>query len=476
MRRATLFVLALAVAAAGAVPAAGGHAHVHDREIEPSGGASALVASGAPTDDAAPPERWNRTYGGDGEDTFADVVRTEDGGFVLAGWTERGGDRDGWVVKVDASGDRQWTRTIGESGTDRLYGVVRTDSGFLLAGRSDRDGGARGWVLSLARDGSTRADRTLGTGAFTAIASGGSDGERYALAGWTRTDAGVGGWLVAVDARGNEDWERAYPAPDGYSSARLKAVAPAPDGGYFLGGDASRDDSDAWALRVGPDGEPAWNRTRGGPGQEAIWAATRSQNSGVVLAGETERGGALDGWVLAYAADGSLAWSQRYGGPERDWLDSAMAVDGGYLFTGGTLTGRVGSADGVVVKTADDGTIRWNRSYGSSAWDKPWPAVETRDGGYLLAGRTEGFGASGKDGWLLRLESDGQSAGTDAASDGTDGQSTTEAGGNDGGDGGGSTSTATPSAAGGITDYTGVLGAVAAGVVAVLLWRRRYRR
>ncbi|WP_223301704.1 hypothetical protein [Haladaptatus sp. R4] len=34
-----------------------------------------------------PSERWNRTYGGSGDDIFADIAPTDDGGYILAGQT-----------------------------------------------------------------------------------------------------------------------------------------------------------------------------------------------------------------------------------------------------------------------------------------------------------------------------------------------------------------------------------------------------
>ncbi|WP_458189915.1 hypothetical protein [Haladaptatus sp. NG-WS-4] len=414
--------------------------------------------------DPAPSERWNRTYGGSGDDIFADIARTDDGGYVLAGETERSGTGiDGWVVKIGADGEPEWERTFSGPGTDRLYSVVTTKDGIVVAGRTDREGTPNGWLLELGEDGSKRNERTPGVGAFYGIER---DGRGYVLAGWTRGDSGVEGWLTKFDGSGSRTWEETFAAPDGYSTGRLKAVVPTSNG-YFLAGEVEGASQDAWTLRVDNEGARRWQRTRGGSSREAIWAAAGG-DGGVVLTGESESGASRDGWVLRYDATGELAWENRYGGERDDWLDSAMRTDdGGYLFTGGTLTGGIGSADGYVVKTGADGQMQWETVYGSDSWDKPWPAIRAHDGGYLLAGQTGGFGANEKDGWVLSLGADGRVfESTKTTVDGGGGETTTRSNGVNGESGTESTSTGTSNLPG----FTGPIALVAL-AVSVLVWR-----
>ena len=346
------------------------------------------------------PEQWRHTYGGSGDDIFADVVRTADGGYLAVGW-KGGDDRDGWVVKTDGEGTEQWTKTFGGSGTDRFYGVSKTDDGYLLAGRTDRDGGAKGWILELDAEGEKTNERTPGSGAFYALEA---DDSGYLLAGWTRGE-GTEGWAMRLDRDGSEAWSRSYAAPDGYDSGYLRAVVPADDG-YYLAGKIEGDSDDAWALRVGPDGAQRWNATAGGPARDDVWAAA-SADSGVVVVGETESDsdGPRDGWLVKFDANGSQSWERRHGGSGVDWLDSAARTDDGYLFTGSSKTDS--GVDGYVLATDDDGTVRSESYYGTESWDKPWPHVPAHGGGYVLAGQTAGDGADGKDGWLVRIGSDG---------------------------------------------------------------------
>ncbi len=97
---------------------------------------------------------WTRLYGGQHNDAAGDIVGTEDGGFVFAGYTysfsgQPGTRRDGWLVRLASNGDTLWTRAFpgvyGEGGS--LASVrLMPDHGFLLGGTDDaRDG--EGWVV-----------------------------------------------------------------------------------------------------------------------------------------------------------------------------------------------------------------------------------------------------------------------------------------------------------------------------------------
>ncbi|NEU58325.1 hypothetical protein [Halorussus sp. MSC15.2] len=378
------------------------------------------------------PERWQRTYGGSGDDIFADAVRTDDGGYLLVGWTG-GENRDGWVLKTDGEGNKQWAETLGGSGTDRLWGVARTDSGYLLAGRTDDDG-ANGWVVEMSADGETLENRTLGSGAFYAVERrDAGDATGYLLAGWTDGDGSTAGWTVGLDANRSTAWQESHAVPEGYDAGYIRAIVPT-DTGYYLAGKIEGDSDDAWALRLAADGTREWQTTAGGPSRDDVWAAASAASpgpnasdadAGFVLAGETESNstGPRDGWLVKFGPDGTVEWEHRPGGEGTQWLDSAMRTDEGFLFTGGSDAGPKGSVDGYLLATDAAGESERQTYYGTDGWDKPWPAIRAHGGGYLLAGQTSGNGATARDGWLLRI------GGQSANGTGTTGEATTDGGG-----------------------------------------------
>ena len=50
---------------------------------------------------------WDKTFGGSDEDVARCIIQAEDGGYVLAGYTEsKGAGRyDAWVIKLDEEGN-----------------------------------------------------------------------------------------------------------------------------------------------------------------------------------------------------------------------------------------------------------------------------------------------------------------------------------------------------------------------------------
>lgn len=92
-------------------------------------------------------KQWDKRFGGNGEDLLNAMHQTNDGGYILGGWSESGisGDRsqpswgyaDYWVVKIDSAGNKQWDKRYGGTDADLLRALIQTsDGGYLLVGVS----------------------------------------------------------------------------------------------------------------------------------------------------------------------------------------------------------------------------------------------------------------------------------------------------------------------------------------------------
>lgn len=117
----------------------------------------------------------NFVYGGPGADRAYAATQSLDGTFVLAGNTENiGSDRgklDAWVLKLDKGGGIIWQKTFGGSANEGASSVALTqDGGYIIAGytySTDDDvvgnhGDADAWVLKLDKDGNKQWQKTLG--------------------------------------------------------------------------------------------------------------------------------------------------------------------------------------------------------------------------------------------------------------------------------------------------------------------------
>jgi hypothetical protein len=94
---------------------------------------------------------WNKTYGGEGQEFGRAIVKSDDGGYVLAGYTETNssGARDAWLVKTDSNGNMQWNQTLGGTAADVANSLVKTsDGGYAIAGSTDSYGSTRAFFLA----------------------------------------------------------------------------------------------------------------------------------------------------------------------------------------------------------------------------------------------------------------------------------------------------------------------------------------
>lgn len=166
-----------------------------------------------------------------------------------------------------------------------------------------------------------------------------------------------------------------------------------------------------WALEPDPGHTAArWAHTIGGGSGDEIRSVQQTSGGGYILAGRTLSFGAgsYDAWCLKIDATGCAVWQETYGGSA---TDDAMAVqstlDGGYVLAGYTQSFGAGSADAWCLKLDASGGVVWQRTYGGSAMDGASAVRPTPDGGFLLVGSTDSFGAGGTDAWCIKLNASG---------------------------------------------------------------------
>jgi len=86
---------------------------------------------------------------------------------------------------------------------------------------------------------------------------------------------------------------------------------------------------------------------------------------------------------------------------EEGIMDEAFSIiqtsDGGYIVAARTESLGAGyyvlDYDALVIKLDSNGNIQWAKTYGRSGWDDAFSIIQTSDGGYIVAGYTESFSA-----------------------------------------------------------------------------------
>jgi uncharacterized delta-60 repeat protein len=228
-------------------------------------------------------------------------------------------------------------------------------------------------------------------------------GETYSF-GAVNSDA----WVLKLKPDGTVDWQKTYGGTN-YDSAY--SIQQTSDGGYIVAGyteSFGAGNVDAWVLKLKPDGTVDWQKTYGGADDDSANSIQQTSDGGYIVAGETSFGaGYGDAWVLKLKPDGTVDWQKTYGGAADDYANSIQQTsDGGYIVAGATISFGAGNDDAWVLKLKPDGTVDWQKTYGGTNDDFASSIQQTSDGGYIVAGETYSFGAGNDDAWVLKLKSD----------------------------------------------------------------------
>jgi hypothetical protein len=375
-------------------------------------------------------QEWVMTYGGPGSDAPVSIQKTSDGGYIVAGQTYSfgAGGYDVWILKLDSIGNVQWQKAYGGSATDYAYSVQQTsDGGYIVASYtysfSSGNYGGDAWVLKLDSNGNVQWQKTYG----------GSDDDRaysiqqtsdggYIVAGSTCSYNGADSWdcdvwVLKLDSIGNVQWQKTYGGGDDTASSVQQTV----DGGYIVAGTTfsfGAGNGDIWVLKLNADGTISWQKTYGGSEYDCTGGDLTIQQTynwlgnpdGYVIVGTNGSFGAVsyDIWILRLNLDGTVAWQKTYGsGGGDEGLSIQQTADGGYIVGGVINSFGSGSSDAWLLKLNADGTISWQKTFGGSKWEGSCYAQQAMDGGYIVASVTSSFGAGNYDVMVLKLDSNG---------------------------------------------------------------------
>jgi uncharacterized repeat protein (TIGR01451 family) len=400
---------------------------------------------------------WQKSLGGSLPDFANSIQQTTDGGYIVAGSSRSNdgdvtgniGAQDFWVVKLDASGNISWQKSLGGSTNDILNSIQQTtDGGYIVAGQSNSNDedvtGFNGgvwdyWVVKLDAVGNITWQTALG-GSESDVAESiqqTTDGG-YIVTGWSASNNGdvTGGngsfdfWVVKLDISGNISWQKTF-GGSGFDVAN--SIQQTTDGGYIVAGYSQSIDGDVtgnnggqdfWVVKLDATGNITWQKALGGSGNEVAYSIQQTTDGGYIVAGHsssndgdvTGNNGGNDNWVVKLDATGNITWQKSLGGTGIDEAESIQqTADGGYIVAGtsdsndGDVTGNNGAQDFWVVNLDASGNIIWQKSLGGSGFDVANSIQQTTNGGYILAGYSQSndgdvTGNNGvEDYWVIKL-------------------------------------------------------------------------
>ncbi|MBP8244075.1 MAG: hypothetical protein KAX45_06030, partial [Chitinophagaceae bacterium] len=212
---------------------------------------------------------YQKVYGGGKDETGEWLVPTSDSGYVIVGHTNSfgSGGFDGLLMRVNKKGSVVWSRTVGGSGNDLLYGVKATsDNGFIAVGQTKSFGNSAG-----------------------------------------------DGWLVKVDAAGVIQWSKKYGDGNSFGEVMYDVVQLS-DGGYafcgahqFAGGVTQ-----SFVIRTDNSGNVIWSKQYDQPGSDEAWGLTEDGNS-LIVVGFYRAPDLYDGYMMKLdKTTGAVQWRNTY--------------------------------------------------------------------------------------------------------------------------------------------------------------------
>jgi hypothetical protein len=180
---------------------------------------------------------WSRTYGGSVDSAARSGVLTQEGDYLMAGYTDSKGDGnyDFYLLDINSSGDIVWNNTYGGEGSQKAYSITKANGGYVVVGDIQ--------ILK------------------------------------SETDA----WVLKVDLAGNVLWNRSVGGKDADSAACAKTSR---DGGYLVAGftfSFGAGNRDFWLFKISDSGEVFWSCTQGDKGYQEAYAVIEADNAYVMV-------------------------------------------------------------------------------------------------------------------------------------------------------------------------------------------------
>jgi len=365
--------------------------------------------------------RFARTYGGGHQEWAYFVQQTSDGGYIVAGTTSSfgAGSSDAFLIKTDAYGNVQWAKTYGGISLEEFTSVQQTsDGGYIAAGYTDFCGMGLPDILLIKTDANGNVIWTkvycgpFNFGDYANSVQQTSDGG-YILAGITNSYAFIGtrdsAFLIKTDANGNIIWAKTYHL---LYRTWAYSVQQTSDGGYIMAG-YTHDSSIVYAFLIKTDanGNLIWAKIYGGIFNIMdVSNVSQTSDGGYIVAGRIEATTAtmFDVFLIKTDANGNIQWAKTYGGTNWDGAYSVQQTsDGGYILAGYTNSFGAGGYDPFLIKTDANGNLQWAKTYGGTGHDMFFHIQQTSDGGYIATGYTYSFGAGSLDIILIKTDANG---------------------------------------------------------------------
>ena len=191
-----------------------------------------------------------------------------------------------------------------------------------------------------------------------------------------------------------QGWERTY---GGNVEDNAFSVIQTLEGGYALLGFSESTTSfgtNVILIKTDEAGHQQWIQSFGGVGDDKGYEVMQDEEGNYIIIGQTSSIGNGEEDVLLIKTDskGRELWRKAFGGVFSDrGFSLTLSKDGGYILTGRTDLINDGKANVYLIKTDEDGNLLWEKTFGGEDVDVGESVIETSTGEIVVVGQTKSF-------------------------------------------------------------------------------------
>lgn len=264
-------------------------------------------------------------------------------------------------------------------------------------------------LLSLGATSQTQFTRAIGGGSYDFGVGVEETSNGYLLAGYSSSwdfDVSTQILIMGINDEGFGQWTKTYGGQ--FSEVATDFVKSPVADEYLISGfvETTQNSYQALAMKCDANGDTIWTKSYGGSQWDFCNAAIGLSDGGFALAGQTysQGNGNGDFYLIRINSGGDTLWTKTYGGAEADEANSvAVTADGGFILAGNTESYGAGGVDMYVVRTDLNGDTLWTRTYGGVEDDICNAVAVMASGDFVIVGGSFNF-TPGKSDFVLRRE------------------------------------------------------------------------
>jgi hypothetical protein len=294
--------------------------------------------------------------------------------------------------------------------------IKTADGGYILAGKTSSIDTLNGdaYLIRIDLNHDTIWTRIIGGPSLLSFSSVCQDanGNFVALGHAYNQGTGLDLLVSKTDSLGYNLWTKAFGNSSSEYPSRVIATS---DGNFILTGYTYGPVNEGiFLIKLNPSGDTLWTKIYSAPYSAHGFGVVQNPDGGYTLAGMTVIvNNQWDIMLINVDSMGALNWAHHYGGlnvEEAFWIN--RSYDGGYIVTGSTESFGAGGDDVYLLRLDDTGNILWAKTYGGPGHESGYYVSETSDSGFICAGYTNGFGAGMQDGYVIKTNSNGDTVWT----------------------------------------------------------------